>query len=42
MRRSKAQREHDAESARLAEIDAMWFAWFAAILAAGAVIWLAA
>ena len=39
---SKAQREHDAESARLAEIDAMWFAWFAAILAAGAVIWLAA
>jgi hypothetical protein len=42
MGRSKAQREHDAQSAKRAEIDATRFGWLAAILAAAAVIWLAA
>jgi hypothetical protein len=40
MSRGRPQREHDAESARLAEIDAMWFGWLGAIVAAGAVLWL--
>jgi len=39
---SKAHREHDAESARRAETDARWFGWLAAIVAAGAVLWLTA
>jgi hypothetical protein len=39
---SKPQREHDAESARRAETDAMRFGWLAAILAAAAVLWLTA
>jgi len=41
---SKAPREHDAdaESAKRAQVDAMRFAWLAAILAAGAVLWLTA
>jgi len=42
MGRSNSPREHDAESAKRAKIEAMRFCWLAAILAAAAVIWLAA
>jgi hypothetical protein len=42
MGRSQVQREIDAESARRADADAMWFGWLTAILAAAAVLLLTA